>query len=71
MDFVVANGGADDLWFYLGNESGTFQLPRIIFANERFDACLPGSRDLRGKIFRQTIRLPRSSVKPPPFGMGI
>ncbi len=30
MDFVVANGGTNDLWFYAGNGDGTFQLPRII-----------------------------------------
>ena len=30
MDFVVANGLSNDLWIYLGNGDGTFQLPRII-----------------------------------------
>ena len=30
MDFVVANGGTNDLWIYLGKGDGTFQLPRII-----------------------------------------
>ncbi|MFP5235953.1 MAG: FG-GAP-like repeat-containing protein [Acidobacteriota bacterium] len=30
MDFIVANGITNDLWLYLGNGDGTFQLPRII-----------------------------------------
>ena len=28
MDFVVANGGTNDLWIYLGNGDGTFQSPQ-------------------------------------------
>jgi hypothetical protein len=30
MDFVVANGGTNDLWIYLGKGDGTFELPRVI-----------------------------------------
>jgi subtilisin family serine protease len=30
MDWVVSNGGSNDLWVYLGNGDGTAQLPRII-----------------------------------------
>lgn len=30
MDFVVANGLTSDLWLYLGEGDGTFQIPRII-----------------------------------------
>ena len=30
MDFVIANGGTNDLWIYLGKGDGTFQLPRVI-----------------------------------------
>jgi hypothetical protein len=29
MDFIVANGLTNDLWLYLGNGDGTFQLPQI------------------------------------------
>jgi subtilase family protein/fervidolysin-like protein/VCBS repeat protein/FG-GAP repeat protein len=30
MDWVVSNGGSNDLWIYFGNGDGTAQLPRII-----------------------------------------
>jgi hypothetical protein len=30
MDFIVANGITNNLWLYLGNGDGTFQLPQII-----------------------------------------
>jgi hypothetical protein len=30
MDWVVSNGGSNDLWFYFGNGDGTSQLPVII-----------------------------------------
>ena len=30
MDFIVANGLTSDLWLYLGNGDGTFQIPQII-----------------------------------------
>jgi hypothetical protein len=30
LDWVVTNGGSNDLWVYLGNGDGTAQLPRII-----------------------------------------
>jgi Subtilase family/FG-GAP-like repeat len=33
LDYVVSNGGSNDLWIYLGNGDGTFQLPRIISLN--------------------------------------
>ena len=30
LDWVVSNGGSNDLWIYFGNGDGTAQLPRII-----------------------------------------
>jgi hypothetical protein len=30
MDWVISNGGSNDLWVYFGNGDGTAQLPRII-----------------------------------------
>ena len=30
VDYVISNGGSNDLWIYFGNGNGTFQLPRII-----------------------------------------
>ena len=32
-DYVISNGGSNDLWIYFGNGDGTFQLPRIIPIN--------------------------------------
>jgi subtilisin family serine protease len=30
LDYVISNGGSNDLWIYFGNGDGTFQLPRIV-----------------------------------------
>jgi hypothetical protein len=48
MDFVVANGGTDDLWLYLGNGDGTFQLPRIIPLTKGLTPVYLATADLRG-----------------------
>jgi FG-GAP-like repeat len=47
MDFVVANGGTDDLWIYLGNGDGTFQLPRIIPLTKGLTPVYLAAADLR------------------------
>ncbi|MGH9522672.1 MAG: FG-GAP-like repeat-containing protein [Terriglobales bacterium] len=47
-DFVVANGGTDDLWMYLGNGDGTFQLPRIIPLTKGLTPVYVAAADLRG-----------------------
>ena len=48
MDFVVANGGTDDLWIYLGNGDGSFQLPRIIPLTKGLTPVYLATADLRG-----------------------
>jgi hypothetical protein len=48
MDFVVANGGTNDLWIYLGNGDGTFQLPRIIPLTKGLTPVYLAMADLRG-----------------------
>jgi hypothetical protein len=48
MDFVVANGGTDDLWIYLGNGDGSFQLPRIIPLTKGLTPVYLTAADLRG-----------------------
>lgn len=48
MDFVEANGGTDDLWIYLGNGDGTFQLPRIIPLTKGLTPVYLATADLRG-----------------------
>jgi hypothetical protein len=48
MDFVVANGGDNDLWIYLGNGDGTFQLPRIIPLSKGLSPVGLAVGDLRG-----------------------
>jgi subtilisin family serine protease len=30
LDYVISNGGSNDLWIYFGNGDGTFKLPQII-----------------------------------------
>jgi len=35
MDFIVANGLTNDLWLYMGNGDGTFQLLKIIPLSKR------------------------------------
>jgi hypothetical protein len=48
MDFVVANGGTNDMWIYLGNGDGTFQLPRIIPLTKGLTPVYLATADLRG-----------------------
>jgi hypothetical protein len=48
MDFVVANGGTDDLWIYFGNGDGTFQLPIIIPLTKGLTPVYLATADLRG-----------------------
>ncbi|MGO9086014.1 MAG: FG-GAP-like repeat-containing protein [Terriglobales bacterium] len=48
MDFVVANGGTNDLWIYLGNGDGTFQPPQIIPLTKGLTPVYLATADLRG-----------------------
>jgi FG-GAP-like repeat len=48
MDFVIANGGTNDLWIYLGNGDGTFQLPQIIPLTKGLTPVYLVTADLRG-----------------------
>ena len=48
MDFVVANGGTNDLWIYFGNGDGTFQLPQIIPLTQGLTPVYLATADLRG-----------------------
>src|SRR5439155_25144742 len=48
MDFVVANGGTDDLWIYLGSGDGSFQLPRIFLLTKGLTPVYLATADLRG-----------------------
>jgi FG-GAP-like repeat len=48
MDFVVANGGTNDLWVYFGNGDGTFQLPQIIPLSQGLTPVYLATADLRG-----------------------
>jgi len=48
VDFVVANGGTNDLWIYLGNGDGTFQLPQIIPLTKGLTPVYLATADLRG-----------------------
>ncbi len=47
MDWVVANGGDNDLWLYLGNGDGTSQLPTIIPLTGQSPIAVTAA-DLRG-----------------------
>ena len=47
MDFVIANGDTNDLWLYLGNGDGTFQLPRIIPLSKGLSPVYVTAADLR------------------------
>jgi FG-GAP-like repeat len=47
MDFVIANGDTNDLWLYLGNGDGTFQLPRIIPLSKGLSPIYVVGADLR------------------------
>jgi FG-GAP-like repeat len=55
MDFVVANGGTNDLWFYAGNGDGTFQLPRIIPLTNGLTPVYLATADLRGNGIHDLI----------------
>ena len=48
MDFVVANGGTDDLWIYLGKGDGTFEVPQIIPLTQGLTPVYLAAADLRG-----------------------
>jgi hypothetical protein len=48
IDFVVANGNTSDLWIYLGNGDGSFQLPRIIPLSQGLSPLYLAAADLRG-----------------------
>lgn len=48
MDYVVANGGTNDLWIYFGNGDGTFRLPRIIPLTKGQAPVYMVTADLRG-----------------------
>ena len=43
-DFIIANGDTNDLWIYLGNGDGTFQLPRIIPLSKGLSPVLLSNR---------------------------
>ena len=47
LDWVVSNGGSNNLWLYLGNGDGTAQLPRIIPLNGTTPLAI-AAVDLRG-----------------------
>lgn len=55
MDFVVANGGTNDLWFYAGNGDGSFQLPRIIPLTKGLTPVYLATADLRGNGIHDLI----------------
>lgn len=48
MDFIVANAATSDLWIYLGNGDGTFQLPRVIPLTKGLTPVYLATADLRG-----------------------
>ena len=48
LDFVVANGGDNNLWFYFGNGSGTFSLPIIVPISLGQSPVWIATGDLRG-----------------------
>ena len=48
MDFIVANAMDNDLWIYLGNGDGTFQLPRVIPLSKGLSPVGLATGDLRG-----------------------
>ncbi len=47
-DFIVANGGTNDLWIYFGKGDGTFNLPRIIPLTKGVTPVYLTTADLRG-----------------------
>jgi len=48
MDFVVANGGDNNLWLYFGNGNGTFSLPIILPITLGQSPVWVATADLRG-----------------------
>jgi hypothetical protein len=48
VDFVVANGGTNDLWIYFGKGDGTFELPRVIPLTRGQTPIYILAADLRG-----------------------
>ncbi len=48
MDFVVANGGDNNLWLYFGNGDGTFALPIIVPITLGESPVWVATADLRG-----------------------
>jgi hypothetical protein len=48
MDFVMANGVTNDLWIYLGNGDGTFQLPQVVPLSKGLSPMYLAAADLRG-----------------------
>jgi len=48
MDFVVANGGTNDLWIYFGKGDGTFELPHVIPLTRGQTPIYILAADLRG-----------------------
>ena len=48
MDFIVANGGTNDLWIYFGKGDGTFQLPQVIPLTKGQTPVYMATGDLRG-----------------------
>lgn len=47
-DFVVANGGTDELWVYLGKGDGTFDLPKVVPLTKGVSPVYMVAADLRG-----------------------
>jgi hypothetical protein len=48
MDFVIANGGDNNLWLYFGNGNGTFSLPIILPITLGQSPVWVATADLRG-----------------------
>src|SRR5580704_1625113 len=48
LDFVVANGGENNLWLYFGNGNGTFRLPIIVPITLGQSPTWIATGDLRG-----------------------
>lgn len=48
MDFIVANGGTNDLWIYLGKGDGSFELPRVFPLTRGQTPVAMVTADLRG-----------------------
>ncbi|HLX85169.1 MAG TPA: FG-GAP-like repeat-containing protein [Terriglobales bacterium] len=55
MDFAVANGGTNDIWVYLGNGDGTFQLPKIVPLTQGIAPVFLATADLRGNGIQDLV----------------